>query len=91
MWVAVGEKNSRYSLTLEERHKAQNTIKYIVQECGTHVPANEGILSEIHKFHSNLYWSKDSNLLHCVDNYIFNRTLSDDESVSCNGALTTVL
>lgn len=89
-WVEDGEKNGKYFLNLEKRHKTQNTVDFTTKTNGSLITSNEGILNEFYQFYSNLFssTSTDLNLSNFFGDVTFNRTLTDDEADSCNGILT---
>ena len=90
-WIEQGEKNTSYFLNLEKQHQNSNRITELIDKKGNVVQNDKGILNLVTDFYTNLYTSIEPNQSN-IDDYLSDlrlmETLTDDESLTCEGLIT---
>ena len=93
-WFNEGEKNTKYYLRLEKRHKKQGTISQLKINENDFITSDQKILSECKLFYTDLYTSKfnSQHSLHNMSDVFFKHendtVLNEEEQKSCEGLLT---
>ena len=85
-WVEQGEKNTKYFLSLENKHQTNNRIISIKNRNGRSMHETVDILKETVDFYQSLYSAQDINIEE-IEDYLNNitniETLSPEESLIC--------
>lgn len=87
-WIEQGEKNTKYFLSLEKGRQLKKSINKIYNEKGELLENQDDILRYEKYFYEKMYTSKNTNIEE-INNYMsnidFNHTLSEEESLKCEG------
>ena len=90
-WITNGEIGSKYFLGLEKKRQNDNVIKKLKTLDNQIVFSDNEILKEAHRFHTDLYSTKDTQS-RSTDQYLENTharyTLSNIEKTVCDKKLT---
>ena len=92
-WFVQGERNSKYSLNLENSNKTKSCIIKLIRTNGEETTAPSTIMNEIYSFYSDLYDEKTGiqiNYSTCpfLENTFSSPKLTDSMCDMCEGQLT---
>ncbi|KAJ8038035.1 hypothetical protein HOLleu_19003 [Holothuria leucospilota] len=87
-WVEQGEKNTKYFLNLENRHKSLSVIRKLTKAPGQCVMNDKDILDELSSFYTKLYHGVGCSPSLFFGNLHCPNFLTDDDASLCEGQHT---